>query len=1147
MNEIANILTQNEKFKDIVKEIKLNTTPISILGLVDVAKIQFASALLEQTNKKICIITYNEIQAKNLLKNLNYFNKKVVYFPKKEIVTYDYDVESKDLIYERMDALNKIYTNEAQIIVTTIEACMQEMIAKKDLFSNIISFEFDKNYNFEEIKQKLVNLGYERVDLIEGKGQFSIRGDILDIALTENKGVRIEFWGDEIDSIRYFNISSQRSIEEIRKINIYPAHEYVLNNSIDEVCKKIEETKEDFPYLEEAINNDIEQIKSGNYISKIDKYIKCFYNQRNTILDYLLKDTITFVDEIGKVKARVNNILLDNKSLITVLLEKKKFVPQIIENLKDFEHIDIDLKNRQIVYLENQDLPLNRPNSFSFTYKELNFYKANTEALIEKIETGLNDNKKIIVLAGNEESCNKLCNLLLEKNIPYKFEKKLENDISNKGVLVTTGILSSGFECFDTGLIVITGEELFYSEKKKRKKAVSAFKQGEKVVFADLKPGDYVVHKTHGIGQFIGVNTIKTLDITKDYIKIKYKGEDYLYVPTNDLDNIRKYIGGGEAEPRLNKLGSKEWEKTKAKVKNNLREVAQNLIELYAKRKKAKGFAFTKDTPWQTQFENDFPYTETDDQLRCISEVKKDMEKPLPMDRLLCGDVGYGKTEVAMRAAFKAVMDQKQVAYLVPTTVLANQQYEAFKERMQEFPIRIELLNRFRTLKEQKEVIRKLKLGEIDIVIGTHRILSKDIEFKDLGLLIIDEEHRFGVKDKEKIKELKETIDVLTMTATPIPRTLHMSIVGIRDMSVIYEPPQNRKPVQTYVLEYDKEVIREAITKELERDGQVFYLFNNVEGIIRKADEVQDLVPEAKVGFAHGKMTGKELEDIMQEFVDGKINVLVCTTILESGIDIPNANTIIVENADRLGLAQLYQIRGRVGRSNSQAYAYITYKKEKMLSEIADKRLKAIKEFTEFGSGFKIAMRDLEIRGAGSLLGEIQHGHMDQVGYDTYCKLLDEVVKDMQGVEYQEEKDVQIDLNVSSYIPDEYIENTAQKIEVYQNIALSKNEEDIQDVIDEITDRYGNIPKELENLLDIARIKNLCKEKNIIKITQKQNNIVFFFNINDFDTAIIDVLVKEYKDDIRFSPGAEPYITLKNKEENAKVILKKAKEFLIKI
>ena len=508
------------------------------------------------------------------------------------------------------------------------------------------------------------------------------------------------------------------------------------------------------------------------------------------------------------------------------------------------------------------------------------------------------------------------------------------------------------------------------SEKKKRKSS-SAFKQGEKVVFADLKVGDYVVHRTNGIGQFIGVNTIKTGDVTKDYIKIQYRGDDILYVPTNSLDNVRKFIGAGDAAPKLNKLGSKEWEHTKAKVKNNLREVAQNLIELYAKRKNAKGFAYSPDTAWQKQFEDDFPYTETDDQLRCIEEVKQDMEKEMPMDRLLCGDVGYGKTEVAIRAAFKAVMDQKQVAYLVPTTVLANQQYETFKARMENFPIRVELLNRFKTQKEQKEIVKKLELGEVDVVIGTHRILSKDVVFKDLGLLIIDEEHRFGVKDKEKIKELKTTVDVLTMTATPIPRTLHMSIVGIRDMSVIYEPPQNRRPVQTYVLEYDEEVIKEAITKELERNGQVFYLFNNVEQIVRKAEDIQDLVPEAKVEFAHGQMSGRELEEIMERFVAGEINVLVCTTILESGIDIPNANTIIVENADRLGLAQLYQIRGRVGRSNTQAYAYVTYKRDKMLSEVADKRLKTIKEFTEFGSGFKIAMRDLEIRGAGSLLRRI--------------------------------------------------------------------------------------------------------------------------------------------------------------------------------
>ncbi len=556
---------------------------------------------------------------------------------------------------------------------------------------------------------------------------------------------------------------------------------------------------------------------------------------------------------------------------------------------------------------------------------------------------------------------------MLEKEIPHKYLENLNHALPSKMVVVTPGSLEAGFEDYDLHFMVISSKELLNSDTKRRKPH-TAFSEGQKVVFADLKQGDYVVHKTHGIGQFIGVNTIKADNVTKDYIKIKYRDDDILYIPTNQLDNIRKYIGAGEKELKLNRLGSKEWNNTKSKVKNNLREVARELIELYAKRQKAKGFAFEKDTPWQTQFEDSFPYVETEDQLRCIEEVKKDMEQDKPMDRLLCGDVGYGKTEVAIRAAFKACMNQKQVAYLVPTTVLANQQYENFKERMEAFAIKVELLNRFRTKKEQEQVIKKLKLGEVDVVIGTHRILSKDVEFKDLGLLIIDEEHRFGVKDKEKIKELKTNVDVLTMTATPIPRTLHMSIVGVRDMSVIYEPPQDRKPVQTYVLEYDEEVVKEAITKELERSGQVFYLFNHVENIEQKARRIASLVPEAHVAYAHGKMTGRELEDIMIDFIEKKVDVLVCTTILESGIDIPNANTIIVENADRLGLAQLYQIRGRVGRSNIQSYAYITYKPDKLLSEVADKRLKAIKEFTEFGSGFKIAMRDLEIRGAGSLL-----------------------------------------------------------------------------------------------------------------------------------------------------------------------------------
>ena len=729
------------------------------------------------------------------------------------------------------------------------------------------------------------------------------------------------------------------------------------------------------------------------------------------------------------------------------------------------------------------------------------------------------------------------------KNEPIKQQGMLRQPI------VLTGVLSSGFECYDLNLVVISIGDAFESEVKK-KRTSSTFKQGEKIVFADLKQGDYVVHRTNGIGQFMGVNTIQADGVTKDYIKIKYKNDDMLYVPTSNLDNVRKYIGGGDTAPKLNRLGSKEWSNTKAKVKKNLREVAKDLIELYAKRQKMKGFAFSKDTEWQKQFEGEFPYQETDDQLRCIEEVKKDMETPRPMDRLLCGDVGYGKTEVAIRAAFKAVMDHKQVAYLVPTTVLANQQYESFKKRMENFAINVELLNRFRTKKEQNEVVKKLKLGEVDVVVGTHRLLSDDVEFKDLGLLIIDEEHRFGVKDKEKIKKLKSSIDVLTMTATPIPRTLHMSILGIRDMSVIYEPPQNRRPVQTYVLEYDTEVIKEAITKELERGGQVFYLYNNVENIAKKALDLAELVPESKVEFAHGKMTGREIEDIMERFINGEINVLVCTTILESGIDIPNANTIIVENADRLGLAQLYQIRGRVGRSDKQAFAYIMYKRDKMLSEVADKRLKAISEFTEFGSGFKIAMRDLEIRGAGSLLGEIQSGHMEQVGYDTYCSLLDQVVKEMQGIEVEEEPEIQIDINISSYIPDSYIDNSSQKIEVYQNIALCRTEEDIQNVIDEIIDRYGVMPKELENLIEVARIKELCQNAGVIKVSEREKaltnsiNIVFYFDKNKYNPEIVDILMKKYGYNVKFSVGMEPYVTLKLNKAKDDELIEKIKEFL---
>ena len=1149
MNTILGELGKSNKFVELIKNIEEKQSPIGISGLSNVGMLEIVASINEYAKKPVAIITYNEIQAKWIIENLQFFTDKAIYFPKKDIVTYDYVAESKDLPYARIEALNKLNSKRNYIFVTTIEAAMQKLPAKELLYKNILKFKVGEVHSLDKIKQNLVNLGYTRCDLIEGRGQFSLRGGILDISINDAIGVRIEFWGDEIDSIRNFNIVSQRSINALEKVEIEPAHEYILEKPIEEICKKVRKTIAN-DLQEDIIEQDIEQIKAGNYISKIDKYFDCFYDKQQTVIDYLNKNSIITFDEIRKIEQRAQNVIKDNDNLIKNLIEKGKVVPQAISNIQPFSRIEelVEESKKVTLYIEKQDNKVDRQaQNYNFSYRAINYFKSEIETLFTDIRKAQEQGKNIYVVVATKEKAKKLKEILEKENIICKIEEKLDKTIivksQEKIITIAIGKLTEGFENYDINQVVIAADELIEGGKKKKTFAHQAYKEGEKVVFADLKIGDYVVHKNYGIGIYIGVNTITADGTTKDYIKLKYQNDDILYVPTNQLDSIRKYNGGDAINPPINKLGSKDWRETKERVKKNLRAVARELLELYAKREKAKGYAYSKDTPWQTQFEDQFPYQETDDQLRCIEEVKKDMESQKPMDRLLCGDVGYGKTEVAIRAAFKAVMDHKQVAYLVPTTVLAGQQYEEFKERMKDFPIKVEILNRFKSAKYQKEVIKKLALGEVDIVIGTHRLLSKDVEFKDIGLLIIDEEQRFGVKAKEKIKEYKANIDVLTMTATPIPRTMHMSVVGIRDMSVIYDPPQNRKPVQTYVLEYDQEVIKEAITKELERDGQVFYIFNNVENIQKKADDIARLVPEARVAYAHGRMTGKEIEDIMQEFIEKNTNVLVCTTILESGIDIPNANTIIVENADRMGLAQLYQIRGRVGRSSRQAYAYITYKKDKMLAEVADKRLKAIKEFTEFGSGFKIAMRDLEIRGAGSLLGEIQSGHLEQVGYDTYCNLLDEVVKEMQGKEVEPDLDIQIDLNVTSYIPDEYISDSSQKIEIYQNIALCKNEQDIQNVVDEIIDRFGNMPGELENLLDIARIKYLAKPLYITKIASKKTSVVFTYDQKKFNVDIVR-LVETYKNKVKFQPGVKPMITLNIGTTNERQILNDVMEFL---
>ena len=1144
MNPIIAEMQNSNKFNDYIKNIKETNAPISILGLAGVGLEQIVGSTNAFAKRPVCLITYNELQAKRISENLKNCIDNVYFFPKREILSYDYIAESKELPYERIEVLKNIVNKKVNILVVSIEALMQPMIPKEVLFKNKIKLEVGKSYDLEKLKATISSLGYNRNDLIETKGEFSSRGGILDISFDEKYGVRIEFWGDEIDSIRKFNIETQRSIEMINKVEINPIHEFLLETNLEDVSNKILDnnyTKKQ----EDNVKEDIELIKSGEYISKIDKYFDCFYSKYCTILDYIDSNYLIGIDEIKKINARAKNILEDISATEKALIEKERIVPNALVHYITANEIEDKLTTYKKIYLTSNDFEEEvNTEKYYFKYRMVNYYKSNIEKFFLDVKEAKQAKKRIYIYLNSKEKAKRIKELLDEKEIISEYNEKYSEISNGVQVKILLGNVTQGFESYDSNILVIVANDLINIEKRKKKRSNKIFNEAEKIIFSELKPGDYVVHRVHGIGQFVGVNTIVTDKVTKDYIKIKYKNDDILYVPTDQLDNVKKYIGGGETLPKINRLGSKEWANTKERVKKNLREVAKELIEQKEKRQKSKGYAFSKDTPWQQEFEGSFPYQETDDQLRCIEEVKKDMELQKPMDRLLCGDVGYGKTEVAIRAAFKAVMDQKQVAYLVPTTVLADQQYKSFKERMEEFPIRVEVLNRFRTKKEQEEIIRKLKLGEIDVVIGTHRLLSKDVEFKDLGLLIIDEEHRFGVKDKEKIKEYKTNIDVLTMTATPIPRTLHMSIVGVRDMSIIYEPPQNRKPVQTYVLEYDEEVVREAITKEIERGGQVFYLFNNVEGIERKANEILKLVPEAKVAYAHGKMSGTELENIMLNFIEGKVNVLVCTTILESGIDIPNANTIIVENADRLGLAQLYQIRGRVGRSDVQAYAYITYKRDKLLSEVADKRLKAMKEFTEFGSGFKIAMRDLEIRGAGSMLGEIQHGHMEQVGYDTYCNLLDQVIKEMKDIKVEEETDIQIDLNVSSYIPDTYISESNQKIKIYQDIALCRNEEDIQNVIDEMIDIYGEMPEELENLINIARIKELAKKANILRIQQRANGIVFWFDGSKFNFDIVDKLIKEYRNKIKFSAGKDPYITYKVEELSDSKILLRVKEFL---
>ncbi len=1126
MNGIINLVKNNNKYKEIEEQINVERNKISLTNITDSQKAQFICSFSnKQANVVICS---NLINAKKMLQDIKFFaDREVLFFPAKKYTYFNLEAESLEIKNQRMFVINKILEGTKCIVVTTIEALAQGMLPKESYNNIDINISENDEIEIKELLQNLSDIGYTRSEVVEGPGQFAVRGYIIDIFPTSAENpYRIELYGDEVDSIRTFDIISQRTVETVENVRIIPVAEgLITSEKISEIKKLIEEeiTKIKDADEKSILEKDLYDIQNGEFKNCIDRYFKYICNDKYISFLSYFSSVNVFLDEPERIYAKLSASIQEYKETIKILVESNCLpFAKYIAMLEEEDVIKNEVFKYTNIYLENLNTSIvfkEKRKVITLDGRENNFFRKSLEMHIQDIENLRKKDYVTVIVIPVKKTAVSIYNQLLDNNVNIKYLEDTFVDLIPGQVYITSGMLSSGFISEEFKISVLAEKVYGVVTKTKKNKK---FDNAKALTFQDLKEGDYVVHINHGIGQYLGIETIITAGSKKDYIKILYDKNGVLYVPVSSLDCIRKYYIDEDKKPQLNTLGGKDWDRTKQKVKGAVEDIAKELIKLYAHRQEVKGFKFQEDTPWQQEFEDTFMYEITEDQRRCIEEVKKDMETDKPMDRLLCGDVGFGKTEVAIRAAFKAVMDSKQVAYLVPTTVLAMQQYKNFKERMQSFGINVELLSRLRTKKEQTEILEKLKEGKIDIIVGTHRLFSKDVEYKDLGLLIIDEEQRFGVKHKEAIKKYKENIDVLSMTATPIPRTLHMSIIGIRDMSVIYEPPQERLPVHTYVIEYNDNIIKNAIENELERDGQVFYLYNKVEDIEEVADRVANLVKDAKVGFAHGKMTPKQVEEIMQDFIDKKINVLVCTTILESGIDIPNANTIIVENADRLGLAQLYQIRGRVGRSTRLAYAYITHRKNVMLTEESEKRLKAIKDFTEFGSGYKIALRDLEIRGAGNLLGAQQHGHLMAVGYDLYCKMLElaiekekkalegkEVSEDFDTFTGEKQQEVKIDLDVNAFIPSKYIQSDILKIEMYQKIADINTPEDSLEIIDELIDRYGDVPKEVENLIKIVEIRNLAKKLNITSI-RKVDNLIKIDNKSKYhltSTAKNDILL----------------------------------------
>lgn len=1093
------IFEKLDEFSRVEKAILQKKLPILVTNLGEIGKIAFVQAICQKFNKSILFITHQKNKSEWAKRFEDFFDR-VVVLQERENPLINSFAKSKDSDIQRAEQFVRIFEEGFDVLVLTPQNLLEKYT---DFEFESIILEENKEVDFEKFLKTLLNYGYEKVKVVEKKGQFAQKGGIIDIYPISSKyPVRIEFFGDTIDTIRYFDVETQKSFERTCCVKIYKACEWDLNNVDLNGVKKV---IDDFKRLQSKLKTDAKKNLEETFKNvidgvnlQIDKLYPYYYKNFKSILD-IFNSCLIVVDEYSQVYSSLKAFEEQIEELYKDLLEKGYILPKMAEcYFKTHETLE-KLSSSIILQTFVQGIKeIQIKDIFSFShFREIPSYGGQKELLIDDIKYYRAKGYLVNIFAGSRTSFEDL-KLELEKN-GIEFGQSDEIITEGQGIYLLPKSIEKGLEIQDLKWVCLS----FFNVERKKIKEIKKRPKSKKETFytiEDLKYGSYVVHRTYGIGRFLGFEKITVEGVTKEYLKLEYANNSYLYVPTTNLDVIEKYIGTGEAEPKLSKLGTLEWQKQKQKVRKSLEVVAKDLVELYAKRQLKKGFKFSPDTVWQKEFEEKFPYTETEGQLQAIEEIKRDMESEKPMDRILCGDVGYGKTEVAMRAAFKAVMDSKQVAVLVPTTILAQQHYMTFVQRMKDFPITIEVLSRLKNEGQQKKILKGLKDGTIDIIIGTHRLLSNDVKFKDLGLLIIDEEHKFGVEHKEKIKKLKENVDVLTLTATPIPRTLNMALLGIRDLSIIEDPPEDRFPVQTFVMEYNEKVIKEAILKEISRGGQVFYLYNRVKGIEEVVNRLQTLLGhDVRIAYAHGQMDERQLEEVLIDFMNGKYDVLVCTTIIESGVDMPNVNTLIVEDSDRLGLAQLYQLRGRVGRSNKLAYAYFTFRKDKVLSEEAAKRLAAIKEFTELGSGFKIAMRDLEIRGAGSIVGKIQHGHIDAVGYDMYIRLLSEEIRRLKGENIQPEIEPQIDIKVNAYISSQYIEDEKERINMYKKISSIDSKQDVQDIYDELIDRFGDVPKEVDNLIKIAYIKFLCKKLGIFSVSQindKKVRLQFFIKEN---------------------------------------------------